>query len=171
MTLLGILEKITDLAAAIAVVLIVPLIGAMVYEVVARYVFSAPTSWAYEVSYMLMATIFLLGVGYALKMRQHVSVDIIDGFISRRTRAVIDVFGFCLLLPCVAWITWQLGVNALRAFQSGEVTGQSSWNPVIWPYRTACAFGFAVFATQIVAEILKSLAVAFGAEAKGSAAR
>ena len=41
--------------------LTVPLFGAMVYEVIARYAFTAPTMWAYDISRMLYGALFMLG--------------------------------------------------------------------------------------------------------------
>ena len=38
----------------------------IVYEVFSRYVFSAPTTWAYDVSYMLYGTLFMMAGPYAL---------------------------------------------------------------------------------------------------------
>ena len=44
----------------------VPLILAMVYEVLARKLFTAPTMWAYDMSRFLYGALFMLGAGYAL---------------------------------------------------------------------------------------------------------
>ena len=41
----------------------IPLMAAMVYEVTARYVFVAPTMWAYDISRMLYGALFMLGAG------------------------------------------------------------------------------------------------------------
>lgn len=162
MRLVNYLEKISSGAAAVSAFLLIPLIGSMVFEVFSRYVLSAPTSWAYEVSYMLMAAIFVLGIAYTLKKRQHVSVDMIDPLIGRRGRAIVDLIGYCLLLPCVTWIAWTLADRAIRSYQIGETSGQSTWNPYLWPHRTAIAIGFAIFALQLVAEVIKCIQVLAG---------
>ena len=49
--------------------MLVPVIAAMVYEVVARKLFIAPTDWAYDTSRMLSGAMFMLGAGYALDAR------------------------------------------------------------------------------------------------------
>ena len=46
------------------------------YEVVMRYVFNAPTKWAFDISYMLGGTYFWLGEGYTLLKKKHVRIDI-----------------------------------------------------------------------------------------------
>ena len=46
--------------------ILMPLIFAMTYEVLARKLFLAPTIWAYDISRFLYGALFMLGAGYAL---------------------------------------------------------------------------------------------------------
>ena len=55
--------------------LILPLIFAMVYEIVARYYFIAPTIWAYDISRMVYGAHFMLGAAYALSKGVHIRSD------------------------------------------------------------------------------------------------
>jgi TRAP-type mannitol/chloroaromatic compound transport system permease small subunit len=52
--------------------LMVPLIAAVVYEVVARYAFAAPTIWSFDLTYMLYGAMFMLGAAYALRIGAHI---------------------------------------------------------------------------------------------------
>ena len=61
-------ERYVRLFGQVGAWIVVVLIGAMVYEVIARYFFGAPTQWAFEVAYMLMGTSFMLGIAYCLQM-------------------------------------------------------------------------------------------------------
>ena len=40
---------------------------------------------------------------------------------------------------------------------NNEVSGESAWNPVVWPFRVFFIVGFGLFALQAIAEILKSI--------------
>lgn len=164
MRVLSLIERVTDVAAFAGMAVLLPLVGTMVYEVFSRYVFSAPTMWAFEVSYMMMGAIFMFGMAYALKQRQHVSVDLIYLNLGPRTRAAIDIVGYAFLLPMVAWLTSSLTGYAIEAYRTGEVSGQSAWNPQIWPFRTIMAIGFAVFTLQILVETVRAAAVLAGAD-------
>ncbi|MFN3461392.1 MAG: TRAP transporter small permease subunit [Oceanibaculum sp.] len=157
MRLVRTLEVITDAAAILGAILILPLIAAMVFEVLSRYLFSAPTFWAYELGYMMMGAIFMLGIAYALKVRQHVSVDIIHGALPPRGKALVNLAGYAFLLPCVGWLTYALYGYAMRAYVGNELSGQSAWNPVIWPYRVVLFVGFSVFLLQIIVEVAKNI--------------
>jgi TRAP-type mannitol/chloroaromatic compound transport system permease small subunit len=160
MRLLNIVDQITSGAALLGICGLPPLIAIMVFEVFSRYVLNAPTIWAFELSWMLMGFIFIMGIAYAMKRRDHVSVDLIYGGLSARKRAIVDAVGYALLLPCIGWLAYRMAMFALAGFVSGEVSGTSAWTPVLWPFRTALAAGLTVFALQLIAELIRALQVA-----------
>lgn len=157
------IETITSFVGGAAALLVVPLVVFTVWEVVARYAFGAPTIWAFELGYTLMGIHFLLGGALALKTQTHVRIDLIYAKLSDRGRAWIDLtlyVGF--VVPAVAMIVWWFGDYALASFQSGETTGQSAWNPPIWPFRAIIVLSFVLLAAQLIAECLKCLSAIFG---------
>lgn len=159
-------ERVTDLAAVMGCFLLVPLILSMTYEVIARYAFNAPTYWAFEISYMLMGSIFMLGMASALKHDQHVRVDFLFSALPPRFRAAIDIVCFLLVLPCAAWLAYELFNFAQRSYVTGRTTGRSAWNPVIWPYRVMLSVGFTVLTLQILIEIVKSIRILLASKAE-----
>ncbi|MFW5680456.1 MAG: TRAP transporter small permease subunit [Pseudomonadota bacterium] len=157
------LERVTDTLAGLGAVIIVPLMIAMVYEVVSRRLLEAPTAWAYEVSYMMMGTIFMFGMAYAMKQREHVTVDLFYARMSPRAQAIVDLIGLTLLLIVVVWLVFGLYDYMMRALTRGQRSGQSAWNPQIWPYRCVFVIGFVVLSLQTMLEWLKALlALRFG---------
>ena len=56
--------------------ILMPLIFAMTYEVLARKLFLAPTIWAYDISRFLYGALFMLGAGYALSRGVHIRNDL-----------------------------------------------------------------------------------------------
>lgn len=144
--------------------IIVVLIFAMVYEVVSRYFFGSPTSWAFEVAYMLMGSSFMLGIGYCLQQRRHVRVDFVYGHVGLRARALIDLFGYLFLIPMLLWLAGGLWEYFQDAYNVGETSGESAWNPIIWPFKYTFVMGFVLLLAQCVVEILKAFMVLCGAE-------
>ncbi|RPJ17482.1 MAG: TRAP transporter small permease subunit, partial [Deltaproteobacteria bacterium] len=69
---------------------IFPMVFSLVFEVVARYLFNAPTIWAGDVSQILYGMFFMLGSAYALQRQQHIRTDFIYGKWSIRTRGMVD---------------------------------------------------------------------------------
>ena len=143
---------------------IVPVLAVLIaYEVISRYAFHAPTYWAFEVSYMLMGTCFLLAIGFCLQLRKHIRVDFMYDQLSDGKRALIDLVGYLVfLLPMLAWCSWGLWVYFLEAYKVNEVSGESAWNPIIWPFKFTFAFGLYLLGIQTVAEMCKCVLVLMG---------
>ena len=55
--------------------LIIPMVLALTFEVVSRYLFNAPTLWAYDMTFMLYGSFFMLGAAFTLQRRGHVRSD------------------------------------------------------------------------------------------------
>ena len=68
----------------------VPLILAMVYEVLARKLFTAPTMWAYDMSRFLYGALFMLGAGYALSKGVHIRADFLYRNFKVKNQGIVD---------------------------------------------------------------------------------
>ena len=90
MALTGRIDRFTDAIGFAVAWLNVPLVLAVAYDVIARYFFHAPTIWAYDVTYMLYAAIFMLGAAYALHKGAHIRTDFFFESWSTRTKGLID---------------------------------------------------------------------------------
>lgn len=66
------------------------------YEVFSRYVFGAPTSWAFDASYILYGTLFMLAGPYALARNSHVRGDFLYRSWSPRRQAFMDLLLYIL---------------------------------------------------------------------------
>lgn len=165
------IERITGSFGLIAGWILVPLIAATVYEVFSRYALNAPTIWAYEVAYMATGTNFLLGSAFALRERAHIRIDVLFVHLPPKVRAAIDIAGYLLLfLPLAFWLSYLLWEYAFDAYVSGEVSGQSAWNPRIWPFRGVFFVGFALLAMQASVELVKAFYVIAGRVPPGAPA-
>ncbi|MDP6873022.1 MAG: TRAP transporter small permease subunit [Alphaproteobacteria bacterium] len=162
------IEWITRFFGYVAAWMILPLTLSMVWEVFSRYVLSAPTFWAYEIAYMLMGASLMLGIAYTLQLRRHIRVDFVYDMVTPKQRALIDVIGYIFfLLPVVLWMLWGLWDYLAYAYETNEVSGESAWNPVVWPFRITLVFGFFLFMLQIIVEIIKGGYVIMGQEPPG----
>ncbi len=157
------IETITKVFGGLSACLIPLLAVLIVYEVISRYAFSAPTYWAFEISYMLMGTCLMLAIAFCLQLRRHIRVDFLYDHVSMKKRAIIDIIGFVVfLLPMLIWCAWGLGVYFLEAYKVNEVSGESAWNPIIWPFKYTFTLGFYLLGIQTVAEICKCVLVLMG---------
>jgi TRAP-type mannitol/chloroaromatic compound transport system permease small subunit len=155
--LIRLIERLTGSVGVFAALLIVPLILATSYEVLARYLFDSPTIWAFEVGYMLTGSHFLLAMAFALREGQHIRIDIFSGHFSQRTRAVIDLAGYAVLLPLTVWLTLALARHFWTGYSNSERSGQSALNLPVWPFRVVFVVAFVLLALQVIAEIAKTV--------------
>ncbi len=158
LTILRLIESLSGASGRIIAWVVFPLILASCYEVFSRYVLNAPTIWAFELGYMAMGTHALVGAAYALRERAHIRIDVLYGLFSPKTKAIIDTAGYLLLfMPVIFWVTYGLWEYWLEAFLNGEHSGQSAWNPIIWPFHFMFFLGFFLLSLQGVAELIKCI--------------
>lgn len=129
----------------------------MVYEVVARYFFRAPTVWAHDLSYMLYGTLFMLGGAYTLRHGGHIRTDFLYEKLGVRGQALIDAIAYLVFFfPAFSvflWFGWGYFVDAWRL----DERAISPWNPPIYPLRAVLPLAAALLLIQGVSETLKSL--------------
>jgi TRAP-type mannitol/chloroaromatic compound transport system permease small subunit len=150
------LDRLSTLFGAIAAVLVIVLVALMLYDVVLRYVFNAPTIWGNDMNTWLMGASFVLSIAYAMSTDSHVRVDLLYTDRTRRHMRIFDLLGLTfIVLPTLVWVTWGLWDHFNEAYRTGERSGSGGWNPIVWPFKAVIFVGFAMFTLQTVAEIIK----------------
>jgi len=138
--------------------LIVPMVLALGYEVVARYVFNAPTEWAYDMTFMLYGSFFMLGAAYTLQRKGHVRTDSFYAAWSPRRQAATDLAGYLLMFfPFVAVFVFVGWGYFWKAYVTHETFVSSSWQPITWPFKLAMPVAGVLLMVQGVSECLKCL--------------
>ena len=137
--------------------LAVPLVIGLTYEVFARYLFHAPTIWAYDVTYMLYGSHFMLGAAYTLYKGGHIRTDMFYQNWSVRTRGMVDATLYLLLFfPGIALFFWMGLQEALHAWDIREVSDASPWRPILYPFKAVIPLSLLLLLIQGVSEFLKS---------------
>jgi TRAP-type mannitol/chloroaromatic compound transport system permease small subunit len=157
-SLIRTIDRISDWSGRIVCWLILPLVGSLTYEVFARYLFGAPTEWAYDVSYMLYGSLFMLGAAYALLRGGHIRTDMLYEKWSPRRQGTVDAVCYLFLFfPAMLFLLWMGGVEAWHAWEIGERSDQSPWRPILYPFKTVIPVTALLLLVQGVSEFLKSL--------------
>jgi TRAP-type mannitol/chloroaromatic compound transport system permease small subunit len=138
--------------------LIVPMTLAVTYEVVARHFFRAPTIWAFDVTYMLYGTHFMLGTAYTLMRVGHVRTDMLYQGWSIRRQNLVDAIGYLFFFfPAMIlffYFGWQ---ESSHSWSIGETSDASPWRPIVYPFKTVIPLTALLLLVQGVAEFLESL--------------
>lgn len=138
--------------------LIVPMVLALSYEVVARYGFNSPTLWAYDMTFMLYGSFFMLGAAFTLQRKGHIRTDSWYGGWSVKTQAWVDILGYLLMfMPFVAVFLWTGWGYFWKSYTTNETFVSSPWQPVAWPFKLVLPLTGLLLAIQGVSELLKSI--------------
>jgi TRAP-type mannitol/chloroaromatic compound transport system permease small subunit len=156
-TIVRVIDTFSEWCGRLFAWMIIPLMLALTWEVIARYVFHAPTVWAYDTSYMLYGSHFMLGAGYTLLKGGHIRTDIFYQNWSPRTQATVDALLYIFFFfPGMFFFVWMGGTEAIHSWSIGERSDASPWRPIIYPFKTALPLGILLLLIQGVAEFIKS---------------
>ena len=134
-----------------------PLMFAMVYEVLARKLFLAPTMWAYDMSRFFYGALFMLGAGYALSKGVHIRADFLYRNFKARTQGLIDFWLYLLFyFPGLLFFFYMTTGFVIESIQRGEKGMDTAWMPYMWPIKACLWFGILFLLIQGVSEVLKS---------------
>src|SRR5262249_50547038 len=130
------IDAFTDFTGTLFAWISIPLVGVVAYEVTARYVFHAPTVWAYDLTYMFYGALFMLGSAYALHKGAHIRPDFFWDNFKPRTRGVIDSVSYVLFFfPSLIALGTIGYLEASYALSIGERSEQTPWQPYMWPIK------------------------------------
>lgn len=69
-----------------------------VYEVLVRYVFNAPTVWAFDMSVQMYGALFMMAGAYTLSQGAHVRGDVVYRLLPVKVRAGVDLTLYIVFL-------------------------------------------------------------------------
>jgi len=128
------------------------------YEVFVRYMLDDPTSWAFDMSYILYGGLFLMSGAYALSRGAHVRGDIFYRLMPQRVQAslelVLYIFFFYPGVIALMYSGWSYGMDSLRI---GEVSVNSPIGVPIWQLKLVIPAAGALLALQGFAEMLRCI--------------
>jgi TRAP-type mannitol/chloroaromatic compound transport system permease small subunit len=152
------IDTFSDWSGKVLAWMILPLVFSLTYEGLARYVFNAPTLWAYDVSYMLYGALFMLGAHYTLLRGAHIRTDMLWDRFSVRTKGRIDAVAYIFFFFPAMILWFYASVDeAWNSFRMWELSEQTAWRPVLWPFKAIVPATALLLMVQGVSELLKSL--------------
>jgi TRAP-type C4-dicarboxylate transport system permease small subunit len=127
------------------------------YEVVARYLFNAPTTWGFELTILLCGICYLLSGGFVTLQRRHVAITALYDLMPARVRWWLDVFAMLVGIVAMSLLVWAAWRPGLKAITLVERTG-SAWNspsPAI--IKPLIAVGAALIVLQLLVQLWRHL--------------
>jgi len=128
------------------------------YEVVVRYVFDDPTSWAFDMSYIMYGAVFYMAGAYTLSRGGHVRADMFYRLLSPKRQAAIELTLYVLFFfPGILALVVAGGAYGFESMRLREVSVNSPAGVPIWPLKMMIQFGAGLIALQGFAEVLRCL--------------
>jgi len=138
--------------------LILVLTLAMTYEVFVRYALNAPTSWAFDFSYITYGALFLMSGAYTLSRNAHVRGDFLYRQWAPRTQAKIDLtLYFLFFLPGVMALVYSGWFYAAFSIRFKEVSIFSPAGVPVFPLKTLIPIAGGFLLLQGIAEIIRCI--------------
>ena len=151
------IDKFNLLIGKIVSWIIVPLFLAMVYEVIARKFFLAPTMWAYDMSRFMYGGMFMLGAAYALSRGVHIRADFLYRNFKIKNQGLVDFWLYLIFyFPGLIFFLYMTTGFVLESIQRQEKGMDTAWMPLFWPIKACLWFGIVFLLIQGVSELLKS---------------
>jgi len=128
------------------------------YEVFSRYAFGAPTEWAFDVSYILYGTLFMLAGPYALARNAHVRGDFIYRAWPPRQQAAFDlVLYFLFFFPGMIAFMYAGYIFAKLSWMMGEHSSASPNGPPVYHFKTLIPIVGALMVLQGSVEVIRCI--------------
>lgn len=127
------------------------------YEVTARYVFRAPTTWAFDASYMLYGALFMMTGAYTLSRNAHVRGDFLYRTWSQRRQAWMDLVLYLLFFfPGIVALIVAGTIEADRSWLTDERTNSPATVPLA-PFKTLIPLVGVLMLLQGIVEFVRCI--------------
>jgi TRAP-type mannitol/chloroaromatic compound transport system permease small subunit len=135
---------------------LIVLVAGTCYEVFMRYVLNDPTSWAFDLSYLMYGALFYMAGAYTLSRAGHVRADMFYRTWSPRRQAMVELVLYVVFFfPGILALVISGGEYGLESMRIREVSVNSPAGVPIWPLKMMIPVGAALIALQGFAEVLR----------------
>lgn len=150
------LDKIVIAGGYAASFLCLVLVVAVVYGVLARYIFKIASDWTTEISQYAYCGISLLATGYALLDGAHARIDIIRMRFSKKNQRRLNFIQYPIILAICIVLIWMGGQEFYNAFRNGYKSETVLGLP-LWPVWSAIPLGGLLLLFAAISDCLKNL--------------
>jgi TRAP-type mannitol/chloroaromatic compound transport system permease small subunit len=141
-------------------ILVVVLVSAT--NATVRKLFDTSSNAWLELQWILFGVVFLLCSPWTLLSNEHIRIDIVNNFFSKKTRNAVDVFGHIFfLLPLTVIMIITSAPFVWKSILINEQSMNAGGLPQ-WPPKLLVLIGFVLLFFQGISELIKRVAVMRG---------
>lgn len=128
------------------------------YEVFVRYLLRAPTTWAFDISYMMYGTLFMMAGAYTLSRDGHVRADVFYRLWPKRVQATVElVLYFIFFFPGILALIFAGWKYASRSIGYREVSVMSPAGVPIFQFKVIIVAAGVLLFIQGVAQVFRCI--------------
>ena len=125
--------------------LIFLLIAVIVYDVCARYLFNAPTIWAYDVAWMTGCCLLMFGLSYVHLYKGEIKVEALSRLFPPKVVAILNLFFRIFFFYPLMFVYLKTAfAAAILSYKVNETYQYGIWYPTMIPYRVILVLGFSI---------------------------
>ncbi|MHA1546105.1 MAG: TRAP transporter small permease [Alphaproteobacteria bacterium] len=163
-TIMRAVDAISNFAARLAGWIFLFIGLSITYEVVARYVFIAPTIWVDEISRILQVWAAYLGCAYALKNHDMIVIEIAFKDPGTLRRKLVETLAIVMLMIFAGTAVWFGFEIWLKSTLAGHTT-DSFLAPPKWFTQSSIWIGFGLLMAQGLVQLYRLWTVGLPARA------
>ena len=156
------IDHVSHFTGISASVLYLIAIFATLYEVFARYLFNAPTEWAYEIVMVLVATCWMLSAGYITFRQRHIAVTVFSHAASPAVRWRLELFSNIVGLLAIFILTVDSMSEAVEAFHRIEKSGTAFNSPMPTFLKVLLTIGATLYLAQLSVNLHRQISSPIG---------
>ena len=128
------------------------------YEVFMRYLLGRPTAWAFDVTYIMYGTLFMLGGAYTLSRDGHVRGDFIYRLWQPKTQGKVElVLYFFFFFPGILALIFAGWTYAARSWSYGEVSVFSPAGVPVYQFKSVIVVAGTLLFIQGIAQVFRCI--------------
>ncbi|MAU97914.1 MAG: C4-dicarboxylate ABC transporter permease [Fulvimarina sp.] len=119
-------------------------------EVLLRYIFNAPTSWAFEIVTVTSATAWMLSAGYITMRHRHISITLIFDMVPPKARWWLELWALVIGVLALYLLFSDSLQRAMHSVEVLERSGTRFNSPLPMVLRSVLAAGAGLYLLQLL---------------------
>lgn len=144
------IKRIIDMVGKAASLLILFIMVIIAYEVISRYVFNAPTSWAWLINKQLFGVFVIIGGSYTLIHKSHIKIEMLYEHFPPAMKNIVRWLTLMTAFCFLGSLLWKSAVMGLNAWQTGE-RAPGVFKLPLYPLKMFMPVGVALFLLGCIA--------------------
>jgi tripartite ATP-independent transporter DctM subunit len=149
----GIVDHISHFSGTAVSVFYLVAACATLWEVIARYIFNAPTQWAFEVVMVLCAGSWMISSGYVTLKQRHIGITVFHVIVTDRSRWWLDLFATLVGILALFLLLSDATIRAYTALQHVERTGSAFNSPMPMILKNLLMVGGFLYLAQLTVNL------------------